>query len=55
MRSALEARGRAPVWIEQPEEGHGFGLLENNVDLYRKMLDFLDRHIGAGRPKTGGN
>ena len=55
MRAALEARGRAPVWIEQPEEGHGFGLLENNVDLYRKMLDFLDRHIGAGRPKTGGN
>jgi dipeptidyl aminopeptidase/acylaminoacyl peptidase len=28
------------------DEGHGFGRTENRVDLYTKMLDFLDENIG---------
>jgi len=32
--------------IIKSEEGHGFGRLENNVDLYTRMLDFLDENIG---------
>ena len=34
-------------------EGHGFYSEDNNVELYTKMLDFLNRNIGASRPKTG--
>lgn len=45
MRSALEAQGRPPVWIEEPAEGHGFGVLSANVSLYERMLSFLDQHL----------
>lgn len=48
MRKALEAQGRKVVWIAKKDEGHGFGKLENNVDLYTQILDFLNQHIGDG-------
>lgn len=48
MRMALEAEGKKVVWIAKPEEGHGFGRLENNVDLYNQIFDFLGQHIGVG-------
>lgn len=48
MRKALEAQGRKVVWIAKRDEGHGFGKLENNVDLYTQILDFLKQHIGDG-------
>ena len=48
MRKALEALNKPVVWIQKDEEGHGFGKLENNVDLYNQVLTFLDKHIGAG-------
>ena len=45
--SALERAGNAPkAVIMKAEEGHGFGRVENNVELYTKMLDFLDESIG---------
>ena len=47
MRNALEARGRKVRWIVKNEEGHGYGRLENNVDLYTQVLEFLDQTIGA--------
>lgn len=47
MRKALEALNKPVVWIQKDEEGHGFGKLENNVDLYNQVLTFLDKHIGA--------
>jgi dipeptidyl aminopeptidase/acylaminoacyl peptidase len=47
MVSALERAGNPPkAVIIKSEEGHGFGRLENNVDLYTRMLDFLDENIG---------
>ena len=48
MARALERAGNAPKEVViKKEEGHGFGRLENNVDLYEKILKFLDEHIGS--------
>jgi dipeptidyl aminopeptidase/acylaminoacyl peptidase len=49
MASALRSAGNPPkeVLIKK-EEGHGFGKTENRVELYEKMLKFLDENIGAG-------
>jgi dipeptidyl aminopeptidase/acylaminoacyl peptidase len=47
MVSALERAGNPPkAVIMKSEEGHGFGRVENNVDLYTRMLEFLDENIG---------
>ena len=47
MVSALERAGNPPkAVIIKAEEGHGFGRVENNLDLYTKMLEFLDENIG---------
>ena len=35
--------------IVKAEEGHGFGKVENNVDLYNQIFAFLERHIGQPR------
>jgi dipeptidyl aminopeptidase/acylaminoacyl peptidase len=49
MVSALKSAGNPPkVVMIKKEEGHGYGRLENNIDLYEKMLDFLDAQIGPG-------
>ena len=55
MVDALKKAGKpAEVVMIKPGEGHGFGKLENNVDLYTQMLKFLERHIGVGpTPGTG--
>ena len=50
MRGALESRGRKVRWIVKNDEGHGYGRLENNVDLYTQVLEFLDQNIGTGAP-----
>lgn len=48
MRRALERAGNPPnPIIIKEEEGHGFGKPENNVELYTKVLEFLDTHIGS--------
>ena len=47
MIRALERAGNPPkVVLVKKEEGHGFGRVENNLDLYTQMLDFLDTNIG---------
>jgi dipeptidyl aminopeptidase/acylaminoacyl peptidase len=52
MVRALERAGNPPQKVLiKSEEGHGFGKLENNVDLYNEILKFLDATIG---PKRGG-
>ena len=41
--------GKAPeVVVVESKEGHGFRDLDNNVNLYTKMLAFFDKHIGTG-------
>lgn len=47
MRSALERAGNPPKKVViKAEEAHGFGKLENNIDLYNQILQFLDEQIG---------
>ena len=47
MAKELERTGNAPkAFVIKEKEGHGFGTLENNVDLYTKMLDFLKEQFG---------
>ena len=49
MVNALKRVGHPPEdVIIKPEEGHGYGVLENNIDLYERVLAFLDKHIGKG-------
>lgn len=49
MVRALEKANRPPeVVMIKAEEGHGFGRLDNEVELYTEMLKFLQRHIGVG-------
>lgn len=50
MVRALERAGNPPkAVIIKPEEGHGYGRIENNVDLYNQILRFLDETIGSKR------
>lgn len=52
MIRALERAGNPPKEVViKGEESHGFAKLDNNVDLYTKMLKFLDEHIGPGSRK----
>lgn len=46
MVSALRSAGHEPEVMIKVEEGHGYGLLQNRIDLWEKMVEFLDRHIG---------
>ena len=50
MVSGLESAGRAPKVLIKPGEGHGFGKVENNVELYDEMLKFLEAQIGPRQP-----
>ena len=47
LRKALDGRDYPYEWMLKDTEGHGFYITENNVELYTKMLDFLDRNIGV--------
>lgn len=48
MVRALERAGNPPKKvIVKAEEGHGFGKLENNVELYNEIIKFLDTQIGS--------
>ncbi len=47
MDKALKAAGNpAKGFVVKAKEGHGFGKPENNVDLYKQVLKFLDEQIG---------
>ncbi|MCU0949690.1 MAG: prolyl oligopeptidase family serine peptidase [Burkholderiaceae bacterium] len=48
MIRALERAGNPPKEVViKPEESHGFAKLENNVELYNRILKFLDESIGS--------
>ncbi len=47
MDRALTAAGNpAKAFVIKEKEGHGFGIPENNVDLYTQVLKFLEVQIG---------
>lgn len=47
MRDALVKAGKDVDAKIYPGEGHGFFVVANRVDVYSRLLAFLDRHIGA--------
>ncbi len=52
MVSALKKAGKAPeILMIKSDEGHGFGVLDNRIELAETMLKFLDKHIGRGPSK----
>jgi dipeptidyl aminopeptidase/acylaminoacyl peptidase len=45
----MEKAGKKPeVVVVEPKEAHGFRDIDNNVNLYTKMLAFFDKYIGPG-------
>jgi len=47
MDRALKSAGNPPAgYVVKEREGHGFGRLENNVDLYTRILAFLKQQFG---------
>lgn len=47
MAAALDRSGKKFESMVKPNEGHGFAEVENRVELYTKMLAFLQRNIGG--------
>lgn len=47
MEKALKGAGVPVETLYYPKEGHGFYQVEHRREFYRRLLDFLDRHIGA--------
>lgn len=46
LRNAMLKRGKAVDWLYQATEGHGFYDEGNVVEMYQRILAFLDRNIG---------
>lgn len=46
MAKALTASGNPPkAFVAKAGEGHGFSKVENRIDLYNQILEFLDKHL----------
>lgn len=50
IKKALERRGQTPETLVKRGEGHGFWKDANQRELYQRLLDFFDRHIGPKAP-----
>jgi dipeptidyl aminopeptidase/acylaminoacyl peptidase len=46
MRAAQEKAGNPPEWMLKRGEAHGFYAVDNQVELYDRILAFLKKHIG---------
>jgi dipeptidyl aminopeptidase/acylaminoacyl peptidase len=49
MLDGLKDAGTPVTSLVKDAEGHGFYKEENRIELYEKMEDFLDQHIGTGK------
>ena len=45
MRDALRAAGQAPEWIVYDDEGHGWLMLQTQLDFHQRLERFIDRHL----------
>lgn len=50
MRDSLKAKGHRFETLEIPRTGHGAGDIESHREIYCRMIDFFDRHIGPRKP-----
>jgi dipeptidyl aminopeptidase/acylaminoacyl peptidase len=47
LERAMKSAGNPPAaFVVKDKEGHGFGKLENELDLYTQVLKFLEQQIG---------
>jgi dipeptidyl aminopeptidase/acylaminoacyl peptidase len=53
LRQALDQRHHPYEWLVKSGEGHGFYLVDNQVEFYGRMLDFLDKNIGVQADAAG--
>jgi dipeptidyl aminopeptidase/acylaminoacyl peptidase len=44
---ALRDRHFATDFVVYPDEGHGFGRAENNLDFYGRVEEFFAKHLGG--------
>jgi dipeptidyl aminopeptidase/acylaminoacyl peptidase len=49
LRKGLEKLDKPYEWLVKPNEAHGFYLPENRLELFERMLAFLDEHIGHAK------
>jgi acylaminoacyl-peptidase len=47
LRDELKRMNKPYEWLVKPKEGHGFYKPENRLELYQRILAFLQQHIGA--------
>lgn len=47
LRAALQKNGVDVDWLYKSNEGHGFYKQENKIELYERILAFLDASIGS--------
>jgi dienelactone hydrolase len=52
LTDALDKAGKHYESLVEPHEGHGFFLPDHQQQAYQKIMDFIDRHIGAGAPSV---
>ncbi|MEM9079045.1 MAG: prolyl oligopeptidase family serine peptidase, partial [Bacteroidota bacterium] len=45
--SALRGKGYDVPYMVKYDEGHGFGKEENRIELYKAMMGFYAKHLGA--------
>ena len=46
MAKALDRAGNpAKSYLVKEKEGHGFGKLDNNVDTWTRIIEFLDANL----------
>ncbi len=52
MHEALLKAGKQSEMVIYEGEGHGNFLLKNRIDFYKRLLGFLDKHIGPSSQKA---
>lgn len=53
LREKLDELGKPYEWLVKSNEGHGFRKEENILELYRKMDEFLAKHLPPGGKPEG--
>ncbi|WP_426271120.1 alpha/beta hydrolase family protein [Dyella kyungheensis] len=53
LHRALDSRGVAHEWLYKAGEAHGFYDEKNNVELFERLTQFLDRNIGGNAAVAG--
>ena len=51
LRKALEKAQKDFEWLYFDDVRHGARSAENRIEIYTKLVEFLDQHIGSAKPK----